>query len=426
VSSTPLNSVAVPGSLQNSFTLHDHDRLILRHVDESISKAIQVKQWWEAKRKEGFADQFPLIKSFGRFNEGTGFFDSATIAGKTVELMGVVQQMLFDRPDTGSASILPTIGEELQEFVIQYFMRVSRGPGLAVDISGEADSRDRSLLSWCPRGDPDWQGFGYSQLYYKLKQSGAIGKFAEKDWPVIIDLRELGKTYDWIVVKVRIYDFNLTFHPFGPNLPAISAPLREETYLVLSKDFILYNQYASEQFFSEYGVGYGLLCIESPPSVQAYGPGHFKVGFQTIYFRMLPDGQINAELVFVVNRPERLVNFPVDPFQWGFALADLATLGLASRPIISLARTFQSFLPSFGTFDPILTYVALANFLTGGAAAKQLCISKKQLEKEMLIQHFIQHYQLMVGSLLTWRQIPSWLQKDKADLPDWVVRGTSQ
>jgi hypothetical protein len=44
----------------------------------------------------------------------------------------------------------------------------------------------------------------------------------------------------------------------------------------------------------------------------------------------------------------------------------------------------------------------------------------------MLIQHFMQHYQLMVGSLLTWRQIPSWLQRDQGHLPEWVIRGTPQ
>ena len=419
------NSTAIPG-YSTPLPLDDRDRQLLRYVDESIAQSVQVKQWWDAKRSQGFAEQFPLIRSLGRFNEAWGFFDSANVYGQTIEMMGVVQNMLFDRPDTGGPSILPVIREELQEFVLQYFMRVSRGPGLAVDVSTSNSFLGRSLLAWCPDEQPDFQGFGYSQFYYKRKDSGEMGKFYRKDWPAIIDLRELGTIYDWIVVKVRIYDFNLTFHPFGPNLPAITAPLREETYLVLNKDFILYNDCADEKHFCKYGFGYGLLRIDSPSSVQAYGPGHFKVGFQTIDFHMLPDGRIDAELVFVVNRPDHLVNFPIDPFQWGFAFADLATLGLASRPIVSLAKTFQGFLPDFGTFDPILTYVALVNFLTGGAAANHLCISKKQLEKEMLIQHFMQHYQLMVGSLLTWRQIPSWLQRDQAGLPDWVIRGTPQ
>jgi hypothetical protein len=154
----------------------------------------------------------------------------------------------------------------------------------------------------------------------------------------------------------------------------------------------------------------------------AYGPGYFNAGFQTIHFQMLPDGQTSVRLVFVVNRPERLLNVPLDPVQLGFAVADLASMGLASRAFGPLKLVLQNFAPSFGTFDPILTYVELANLLTGGEAARQLCISKKQLDKEMLVQHFMQHYEMIVGSLLTWRQIPDWL--DSANLPDWIRQGT--
>jgi hypothetical protein len=65
----------------------------------------------------------------------------------------------------------------------------------------------------------------------------------------------------------------------------------------------------------------------------------------------------------------------------------------------------------------------LANAVTGGQAAQQLCISREQLDKDFLVQHFMQHYVTIVGSLLTWRQIPNWL--DAAALPDWVVAGRS-
>jgi hypothetical protein len=52
-----------------------------------------------------------------------------------------------------------------------------------------------------------------------------------------------------------------------------------------------------------------------------------------------------------------------------------------------------------------------------------LCISRDDLEKEFLAQHFMQNYDLIVGSLQTWRQIPDWL--DSAGLPEWVVKGVS-
>src|SRR5947209_6047357 len=78
---------------------------------------------------------------------------------------------------------------------------------------------------------------------------------------------------------------------------------------------------------------------------------------------------------------------------------------------------------SFGSFDPVYTSVSLANLLTANQAAEQFCISREQLEKDFLAQHFTQHYTTIVGSLLTWRQIPNWL--DAQALPEWVVTGRS-
>jgi hypothetical protein len=75
------------------------------------------------------------------------------------------------------------------------------------------------------------------------------------------------------------------------------------------------------------------------------------------------------------------------------------------------------------TVDPASAYVAGANLISGGVAAQTLCISIEQLEKFFLLQHFKQHYQTMVGSVLTWRQIPDWL--DDKNLPPWVISGIS-
>ena len=42
----------------------------------------------------------------------------------------------------------------------------------------------------------------------------------------------------------------------------------------------------------------------------------------------------------------------------------------------------------------------------------------------MLVQHFMQHYSMIVNALLTWRQIPNWL--DEKSLPEWVKTGVSE
>lgn len=126
---------------------------------------------------------------------------------------------------------------------------------------------------------------------------------------------------------------------------------------------------------------------------------------------------------FVANRPAEIVNLVLDPVDWGFRIADAFSFGVTSQLFAPLKRLLNQVPLRLGSFDPVYLYVALANTFTFGFAGQQLCITREQLEKQFLIQHFMQHYQTLVGSHLTWRQIPDWL--DEAALPDWVVNGVS-
>lgn len=419
-----LSSNPALGSIANTASaLGADDLAILSNVEQSLRQSLQIRQWWNQKEEAGgFAQEFDLIRSFNHPARATGFFDSAVVDGQYLPLMGVVQEMLYDRADTGSETVLPIIRRELQEFVLRYFMRVSdfRQPQAAIQPEHGGSYSGRNLLSWCSRNDPQWQGFGYSQLYYKLLGAGRIGKFPESEQFPIVDLRELGAIYEWIVAKVRIFNFDLAFRPLGSGSPSISIPLNNVTYLVLNQAFVA-NTTDSAQTGGEYGFGYGLLRLDDNNSLLAYGPGHFGSGFQTITFRLMPGGEIHVRTVFVVNRPERILNVPLDPLRWGMELMNLGTAGIAGQIFPGFNTLFNNAEASGPAFDPLLTYIWLANQLTGGAAAQQFCISKEQLEKEMLVQHFMEHYNMITGSLLTWREIPDWL--DEAKLPPWVIHG---
>jgi len=108
---------------------------------------------------------------------------------------------------------------------------------------------------------------------------------------------------------------------------------------------------------------------------------------------------------------------------YSFKLADLFSLGMTSQLLGPLKHTLESIPQTADSFDPVYGFVSLANILTANRAAREFCISREQLERDFLAQHFMQHYVTMVGSLLTWRQIPDWL--DGPALPDWVVMGRS-
>src|SRR5262249_16020698 len=140
-----------------------------------------------------------------------------------------------------------------------------------------------SSLSGCPQPVIERVGFGFSQLYYKLRETGQIGRFTGADEHASVGLREIGVKYEWIVLKVRIFDFKFTFRPFGAEALELGLPLKEESYLVLSRDFITNEDRPRPGVLGEYGLGYAF--IKNPvEEMLAYGPGEFDAAIELINF----------------------------------------------------------------------------------------------------------------------------------------------
>jgi hypothetical protein len=414
------------GNPQNTATLAEQDYLVLDSVDSYLTAGLQLKQWWErTEATKSFADCFELGLTFNRPDTSFGFFDSAPVHGQALPVMGNFQEMFYDQPKAPKESTQADIQwmqAQIREFVLHYFMHVSdfRQPQGRIEDGSPPPSPYLRPISWCPQDDPQRVGFGFSQLFYKLRDTGRIGQFPEEERFAIVDLREIGQKYEWIVVKVRIFDFNFVYAPFGAENPYVVLPLSEASYLVLTRDFITNNDAPAPGVLGEYGLGYAF--IKDPISgTLAYGPGQFEAAVELINFVVLADGTTRVRMVFVANRPERIVNLSLDPINWGFTLADLLSFGLTS-PFLAPVKGVLDRLPfRGGNVDPVYAFVWLANALTGGQAAQQLCISKDELDKQFLVKHFWQHYQTIAGSLHTWRQIPNWL--DSAALPQWVLTG---
>jgi hypothetical protein len=221
-----------------------------------------------------------------------------------------------------------------------------------------------------------------------------------------------------VVLRVEIFDFELRVEPLGPGGPGVVANLAEASYLVLSPDFVIDQESPGEAVESRYGFGYAF--IRNPkPGLAAYGPGELDAAFESIEFDIAPTGRITVRIAFVSNRPEQATNVTVNPLQWAYSLADTASLGWVGRLLPGAKEALPAF--GLGSFDPLYAYIRVANLLTAGQAADALCISRDHLDKRFLLQHFTQHYQTMVSSLMTWRQIPDWL--DAEALPRWVVTG---
>lgn len=407
---------------EGTSVLHDEDFQVLRSVERTLADGVALKRWFDATESvNGFAERFDVVRDFNPSDESFGFYDTVDLGGgRQIPVMGTVDDSTFDRPKQAASTL---VRDELREFVLRYFMRVSdyRQPQAYVtEEQLRVTSGYVSALSWCtPRQQSDI-GFGFTQFYYKLRDTGEIGKFHRREHWTIVDLREIGARYEWIVLKVRIFDFNMTFRVLGSERAKLVLPLIEESYLVVSGDFVLNETDPEPGVLGRYGFGYAFVRNESA-GLLAYGPGEFEAAIELIQFHVLANGETRAHLVFVVNRPDRIVNATLDPVALSFGAADLVSLGAVST-IFGPIRAILERLPlRIGPFDPISTYVTVANQLTSGLAAEELCISREQLEKDFLVQHFMQHYQMLTGALLTWRRIPNWLDRDV--LPKPIITG---
>jgi hypothetical protein len=399
----------------------DEDRLVIAHADRTLAEGVEVQRWWEEKDRVGdYAQRFEVVREFNEDDRSFGFFDRAPVAGRTIPVMGIVQEMFYDRQKqaTGQA-----IRGQLEEFVLRYFMRVShlRQPEAMAEAPQTPRSAFQRALSWLPDEQNRRVGFGYQQLYYKLAGSGQVGKFSEAERYAIVDLRDIGKVYAWILLKVDIFDFNLQFSPFGADAMKFQMPLKESTYLVLGPRFVKNCDNPEPGVLGEYGYGYAFVPYAPHPGPIAYGPGHFSAAVQSLHFRVMESGEIRARAAFIVNRPQQIAKIDIDPINWGFQMADMMTFNMASRVMNPLKELTGRLPLRVSGIDPIAAYIWMANTMTGGLASKQLGISKEVLEKRMLVQHFMQHYAMLINSLLVWRLIPDWTDQER--LPEFCNKG---
>src|SRR6266852_3569195 len=237
----------------------DEDRAVLDRVENSRADGLALKRWWQYKHAtSSYAKSFDLIRNFNHPDVSFGFFDEASLGGCSVPVMGIVETMLYDQPKQGSAE---KIRDELREFVLHYFLRISafEQPEAYAEIGRATTPPAFPSFSWCPDFEAHQSGFGFSQHYYKLAGSGTIGVFPENERSAVVDLREIESKYEWLVAKVRIFDFNFTIRPRGQQSLQFVLPLREQSYLALSSDFITNEDNPEPGVLGRYGFGYAFI-----------------------------------------------------------------------------------------------------------------------------------------------------------------------
>lgn len=414
----PLSASHLPADL----TIEE--RSLLDSVDTYLDRGRELKTWWRRTFPDGFEERFRLSRSFDRPDSSFGFFDQAPVAGRQMQVMGNFQRMFWDEPKPYGSGTQEDQGawiqRQIREFVLRYFMRISdfREPEVFASAGGQAPAWLRPL-SLCRPNREQQIGFGFCQLFYKTTD-GDIGRFEPEQRYAIVDLRELGKRFEWIVVKVRIFDFSFSYLPLGEAGPRFTLPLAEDSYLVLTRDFIEDRPPEDREAMGRYGLGYAF--IRNPgESLLDYGPGEFEAAIELIDFFVDPDGRVRVAMAFVSNRPQRIVNISLDPADWAKRFGELATGGARPFWLRSLEALSRRSPLRRLVVDPVYGSIDAANLLTAGLARRLLCISRRTLEEEFLIKHFEQHYQTVATALRTWRQVPDW--SNTAALPEQARLG---
>jgi len=401
------------------------ERCLLSSVEQAYATGLALYRWWgDAYASRSLKDRFEETLTFNRPESSFGFFDDAPIGTRSFPVMGNFQTIDYDHsksPADGKARAADEMRLQLRDFVLRYFLRVSDFRQPEAVRSSRAVGQGPGILN--ARDLAAQRGFGFSQLYYKLLGTNRASRFPEAEQHAIVDLRELGLLYDWVLLWVQIFDFQIRLAPLGGSAPSLSVPLSEGNFLLASPELIICDDSPEDpEELGRYGLGY--IFIKNPTAgIVRYGPGAFEAGFESIQFIIYKDGRVRADLAFVSNVPEQILNISLDPIFWTLRGWDVARRSAGFGPS-SAGTIWQRISPLRDfDFDPVFGFIRVANQLTRGLAGREFHISRRELLKAFLLQHFHQHYQTITGSLRTWRQIPDWT--DAAALPAWVITGTS-
>src|SRR3989442_8259587 len=145
--------MSVRENQSGAVAMTEADFAILARVEKALADGLALKQLWEQKEEtQSYAEQFELVREFNPSDTSRAFFDRAELNGRSLPVMGSVEDSLYDQPKQAASE---KVLSEFREFVLHYFMRISsyRQPVAHVRARRHAPSPFLRNLSWCPEGE---------------------------------------------------------------------------------------------------------------------------------------------------------------------------------------------------------------------------------------------------------------------------------
>lgn len=403
--------------------LTDNDKAILANVETAIRQGQELSRWWEANRHA--VARIPFVRQLHNPPEWNfGFLENAVTSAGSIPVAGVIQGQLYSVPDGPGESKPPDlefIASQAREFMMRHFMRLTSTINASI-AKANPEVKAHTPFSRCGSTAGTREGWGYRQIYYKLAKTGEIAKFPEDQQTSIVDLRDVGPVYDWIVFRVSIFGFDITVDPLGGSAPKIKIVTEQPVYTVLTPEFVVQDPPTGvseprDGVVASYGYGYSVVPDVTSQSLIAALPSAIDNTLETLRLDVHQDGRVWACMDFITPQPAKILN--LDPVAMGFQAADFFSFGAASRFFGPVRGALERLEPQI---DPVYAGINIANALTANLASDYLAIDKRHLFMKLMALHYIDVYNMYNLSASHFQQVDDWT--DTGSLPEWARHGT--
>lgn len=303
--------------------------ILIRDTETAIDRGRYLMNWWSADAADLKTFDIPIRDE--HLVEIKAFFDTVESDSEAISVMGCLQTARFPMKENPEANEVP-----LEAFIKSAFATNAR---------------------WShPNGRP--AGFGYEALLHKLKKTAQVKRFVNGTDASALDLSAVGSTYDWMMMRVDIYDF-LRATPMKWFAGPLAKLLKEAAYVVTHEIFAAPVGAPPPGTVAECLFGYAFLPCACTSAPFGFGPGHFHAAIKQFRFSLLETGDLEIRLSFIVApRSQKVLDL------WGI--------------------------------DPVYKIVGVCNGLTlGRLGIKQ--VAHDWFDRNFLTVHGMVHHNLLIG-----------------------------
>src|SRR6185295_17950071 len=185
-------------------------------IEAALAQARDLKAWWSrVEAGEETIERFELFPAGPGSEPIWGFFGEAPVQGRNLPVMGDVVDDFFDQPrvpPSQQKQAARWMLAQVEEFALHYWLRAEASalPQPYPELGHATAAPYLSWLSLCFPPGQGFSGYGNVQRLFRLRADGRVGEFPVRESTAIIDLRELGRTYEWITLDAREFDFDIT------------------------------------------------------------------------------------------------------------------------------------------------------------------------------------------------------------------------